>query len=115
MKETAGCQISFGSFWYTCRTSGTSLNALFSHSALLEALVVFSPFLLRLVRIDDLRHLPWIMTFSSSRFLRATSIKHHNRGLTLVFGSGGQVSLIEFDDGITSQPLGVPTVSCIVE
>ncbi|KAF8547997.1 hypothetical protein OG21DRAFT_1489747 [Imleria badia] len=43
------------------------------------------------------------MTFSSLRSLRAPSIKHHPRGLTVVFGSDGQVSLIGFDDGITSQ------------
>ncbi|KAG8215115.1 hypothetical protein J3R82DRAFT_8566 [Butyriboletus roseoflavus] len=48
------------------------------------------------------------MTFSPLRSLRATSIKHHDRGLTLVFGSDGQVSLIGFDGGIASQPLEVP-------
>ncbi|KAF8124366.1 hypothetical protein EV363DRAFT_1354299 [Boletus edulis] len=52
-----------------------------------------------------------MMTFSSLRSLRATSVKHHDRALTLVFGSDGQVSLIGFDGGIASQAPYTLTVS----
>ncbi|KAG9308635.1 hypothetical protein JVU11DRAFT_11587 [Chiua virens] len=51
------------------------------------------------------------MTFRSLSSLPVTVNKHQDRALTLVFGSDGQVSLIGYDGGVTSQPSRIFTAS----